>query len=390
MNKEQLKEYFVTYKKLAKEKLHQIKHQIKNLTKISTWQDLLIPENPSEHPRLVRFIIFTMILMVTILGITVIIFFFIVRISIPTVRVPAVTNMDITQAISIVQSNNLNARFEMVYDHKHPKYQIISQYPKQGASVREGRSVNLIISLGEDKYTVPELSGLDKEAAIAILDRERIPYSIQVVPAGKQALNKVIAMDIPAGKVLPRDQILSITITDAILENQYRMHNFIRQPLEFAANTLYNNKITPIIVTTNVDSLSDDGLVLEQNIEEGRILQKNASAILTVGLYAYNDGEKDNLKWHFFSYNIPSAERIDQQIITNEDGTLEDAFDGEQPTAKFYKAVFEDELGRSRTIYERMGAEGTTFNRVFKAYGKATVYVYANDDIIGKQNYGEN
>ncbi|MGL4676243.1 MAG: PASTA domain-containing protein [Brevinema sp.] len=367
-----------------------IQEFIKKWTKLETWKDSFIPENPTEHPRLVRFLFLTFVLTIILIGIVFIISFSIARMAIPTVRVPSVTQMDITEAIAVLQSSDLQVHFEMVYDDNLDRYQVISQYPSQGSSVRKGRNISLIISLGQDRYTVPELCGLNKEEALNLLSQERIPYAIQVVPAGDTEINKVIAMSTPIGSTVPRDTILSFTVTDAILVDQYRMDNFIRQPLEFAANTLFNNRITPILVTTNVESLSDDGLVLAQNVREGVILQKNTSAILTVGLYAYNEGDKNNLKWHFFNFSIPKVEGFNQQIIiTNEDGTLEDLSIGEQQTAKFYKALLEDELGRTRTIYERMGAEGTSFNRVFKAYGKAKVYVYANEDIIGSRNYGE-
>ena len=359
-------------------------------TNPQTWSEYFIPENPAEHPRLVRFLFLTLGSVLVVIFIIFIISFTIVRISIPTVRVPSVAKIDITEAITILQSNRLKTRFDITYDDTHAKYQVIKQYPPSGSSVREGREVNLTISLGGDLYVVPELCQLDKETAVNLLNQERIPYSIQVIPVGNKELNKVVAMSLPIGSTVPRDTLLVITITDTILKNQYKMDNFIRQPLEFAANTLFNNNITPIIVTANVDSLADDGIILEQSTVEGDILMQNTSVVLKVGLYTYNQGDKEKLNWYVFHFNIPKVEGYQQQvIITNEDGTLEDSSDGEKHTAKFYKAVLEDELGRTRTLYERMGAEGSSFIRVFKAYGKAKIYVYANDDIIGSKEYGQ-
>ena len=359
-------------------------------SKAQTWSDHFIPENPAEHPRLVRFLFLTLTLVLIAIALIFVISFTIVRMSIPTVRVPSVSKIDITEAITILQSNNLKTRFEIAYDESHPKYQIIKQYPAPGSSVREGREINLTISLGEDQYTVPELCQLSREEAIVILDSERIPYNVQVIPVGDQELNKVVAMSLPIDSVVPRDTVLTITITDAILKNQYKMNDFIRQPLEFAANTLFNNRITPIIITTNIDSLADDGIVLEQSVVAGDVLMKNTSVILTIGLYAYNQGDKEKMNWQVFSFTIPRVEGYRRQvIITNEDGTLEDASVGEQQTAKFYTAVLEDELGRTRTIYERVGAEGSSFIRIFKAFGKAKVYVYANEEVIGSKSYGQ-
>ncbi len=371
----------------AKQLSQKIVPFIKKWSKLSTWKDLIIPENPQEHPRMVRFLLAVLILVFVMIGIIFIISFAIARRSIPTVRVPAVTDLDMVDAIAILQSEELQPHFEMVYDQTHDKYQIINQYPNQGSSVRKGRSITLTVSLGQDKYTVPQITDISSEEAIEILEQERIPYSVQVVPAGRREVDKVIATSVPIGETVPRNTVLIITVTDSIQANQYRMNNFIRQPLEFAASTLFNNGIVPIISTTNVESLSDEGLVLHQNVVSGTILQKNTSAILTVGLYAYTEGDKEKQKWHFFSFRIPRIEGSQQTISTNEDGTIEISAD-EQRAAKYYTAVVEDELGRTSTIYERMGAEGTTFTRVFKAYGRAKVYVYADEEIIGSKDFG--
>ena len=355
---------------------------------LDTWKEVFIPENPAEHPRLVRFLGLTFVLVFLVIGITFLLSFFVVQAKIPRVRIPSVVNKDITEAIRLLQSENLKARFEMIFDENYDKYEIIRQKPSPGSSVREGREIYLIVSLGKDQYIVPELSDIPKDAALTLLDDKKIPYIIRVVPAGDQPLNKIIAMNHPAGSEISRDTPLILTITDEIMENQYRMDNYTRHPLEFAANTLLNNRITPIVITTNVASLSDDGLILEQNVAVGSILIKNSSAILTVGSYAYDEGERENMRWHVFSYRIPRVEGTKQIISTNEIGEVVDLGEGEQRTAKFYQAIVEDELGRTRTIYERMGAEGTSFIRVFKSYGKTKVYIYADNEIIGSRDYG--
>ncbi len=360
---------------------------IKKWIKLSTWKDLIIPENPQEHPRMVRFLWAVLILVFVMIVIVFVISFTIIRRSTPTVRVPAVTSLDMVDAVAILQSERLQPHFEMVYNNDYDKYHIVNQYPNPGSSVRIGRSITLTVSLGQDRYTVPKITELSREEAIEILEQDRIPYNIQVVSAGNRPLDKVIATSVPVGEIVPRSTVLTITITDSIQANQYRMNNFIRQPLEFAATTLFNNGITPIISTTNVESLSDEGLVLHQNVVSGSILQRNTSAILTVGLYAYTESDREKQKWHFFSFRVPRVEGTQQTISTNEDGTIA-VSSAEQRTAKFYKAVVEDELGRTSIIYERMGAEGTTFTRVFKAYGRAKVYVYADDEIISSKDFG--
>lgn len=355
---------------------------IKKWTKRQTWRDFMLPENPAEHQRLVRFLFVivgvTAVFMILISVVT----FFILNISMPRVRVPAMTRMDIIDAVRLAQAQKLVPVFEMRFSDVDDRFQVIKQYPDHGVSVREGRKVILVVSLGRDLYVVPDLSNMQKNQAIEILEAERIPYEIVVVPASDNNTNLVIAQSAPAKTKVPRSQTLTLTVTDELKEGQYLLDDFVRQPVEYVVSRLYYNGIVPVVVSTNVPSLSDDGLVLEQNVEAGTILAKNSIVILNVGIFAKDQGEYEKLRWYVFRYRFPRIERPEPGV--------DDLQDPPQTAAKFYKVVVEDELGRPNVIYERAGAEGTLLMKVFKAYGSAKVYIYANNEIIGSRDYGTN
>jgi len=392
MLKQQFLKYFNLAKLYIKKYYYKFKSFIIKWFKLSTWQIFLIPENPKEHPRLVRFLFFTLSLVLFFVVIGFIISFSIIKLGNPTIRIPSVENKNILDAIRIIQSENLKTGFEMRFSDNHKAYTVIKQYPSSGVTAREGREIILVVSLGQDIYTVPFLCNLSKEAAIEILTKEKIPYLIHTVPTTNDIdTNKIIALNFEVGQKNERSIPLILTITENIKDRQYQIDDFIRQPIEYVATSLYNNHILPIIITTNVESDIDDGLVLDQNIPAGENLIKNSSVILTVGLYGQDAGEREKMKWYVIKHSIPKANIIGKfNIITNEDGISNTIITPEAPTAKYYKAVLEDELGRVHTIYDKTGAEGTTFVRVFKAYGKATVYIYADNDIIGSRKYGQN
>lgn len=359
-----------------------VKNFIKKWTKLQTWQDSMLPENPAEHQRLIRFLFFIVGVTAALMLLILLLSFFVLNISVPRVRVPAMTRMDMIDAVRLAQAQKLIPTFEMRFSEADDRFQVIKQYPAHGVSVREGRKVTLVVSMGKDLYIVPDLSNMQKNQAIEILEAERIPYEIVIVPASEHNTNMVIAQSAPARTKLPRSEALTLMVTDEVKEGQYLLDDFVRQPVEYVVSRLYYNGIIPIVVSTNVPSLSDDGLVLEQNVEAGTILAKNSSVILNVGLFANDQGEYEKLRWYVFRYRFPGIERPESGI--------DEPQDVPQTAAKFYKIVVEDELGRPNVIYERAGVEGTVLIKVFKAYGNAKIYIYANNEIIGSRDYGAN
>ncbi|MGL4563272.1 MAG: PASTA domain-containing protein [Brevinema sp.] len=369
-----------------------IKDLIKKWTQLSTWQELLLPENPQEHRRMVRFLIATFLLMVLAVIFAFIIAFFILKSGQPKARIPNVEQQNILDAVNILQSENFKIKFETQFDTRHEIYTVIKQQPKGGVITREGREITLTVSLGRDLYKVPKICGLTKTEALELLKSKEIPFTIQTVPAGTNTTAQVLALNITPGRMVDRNQSLIVTIAEAQRKNHFEMENFLYQPIEYVVATLYNYNINPIIISSNITSRDDEGLVLEQNIKEGEIIAKNSSVIISVGLNARDEGEKEKLRWYAINFYIPSAESSGElQIITNvSTGEVNEIITPTAPTAKFYKAVLSDELGRENVIYEKQGAEGSSFVRIFKAYGRAKVTIFADNEIIAERFYGSN
>ncbi|MGL4394366.1 MAG: PASTA domain-containing protein [Brevinema sp.] len=361
---------------------------IKKWTKLSTWQDYLLPENPQEHIRMVRFLVVTLILMVIGISFAFMVAFSIVKTGSPKTRVPNVSRHNVLDAINILQSENFRVRFETRYDNKYPMHEVIRQHPRGGVIAREGREITLTVSLGRDVYEVPKICGLPRESALEILKERKIPYTIQTVPAAANESETVMAMNMQPGEHADRNISLIVTISEKKESDSFEMEDFGYQPIEYVVTTLYNNHINPILVSSNVESNAEDGLVLGQNIAPGEKLGKNSSVIITVGLNAQDTGERTKLRWYAINFHIPKAQSSGQfEVIVNEQGETNEIITPDAPTARFYKALLEDEIGRAQVIYEKQGAEGTSFVRAFKAYGKAKLTVFADDEIIAERSY---
>ena len=89
------------------------------------------------------------------------------------VSVPKVTGMSAEKAGDLLDEQNL--KYEITYKEHDSidEGNVISQYPPAGEKLEEGEKVKLIVSSGEGKVSVPNLSGLTKEKAeLALKDAE--------------------------------------------------------------------------------------------------------------------------------------------------------------------------------------------------------------------------
>jgi serine/threonine-protein kinase len=77
-----------------------------------------------------------------------------------TVDVPNLSGLEVTSAISELRKSGLDIKIER--QEHHPTVaegHIISQQPQAGASVKKGRDVQVVVSLGSQEVVVPEITG---------------------------------------------------------------------------------------------------------------------------------------------------------------------------------------------------------------------------------------
>ncbi|MGL5720903.1 MAG: PASTA domain-containing protein [Brevinema sp.] len=359
---------------------------VKKYTSIQTWKDSMIPEHPEYNTRIKRFLMMYTIAIFSLIGILVILVLTISTIQAPRVRMPGVVDKDVLEAIPLVQAQRLQPTFETRFNEDVPRGQVIAQFPSQGLSVRVNRRVTLVVSLGRDVYTAPDLSGLSRQNALDLLVEQKIPYQIVSVPAGENPVDTIIAQNHTPGIEVPRNNNMVITVTENVQVGQYVVDNFIRQSLEFAVIRLINQGITPIISNTNAFQAVDDGMILAQSVEPNIPLAKGSPLALTVGVYARDQGERNKLRWHYIRYRFPNSPPAPQIITTNEDGTVT-ATAEETPSARSYRIEITDELGRRTVLYERTGGEGTVLIKAFKTFGRSELTISADGALIDTLSY---
>jgi len=90
--------------------------------------------------------------------------------SLPEATVPDVVGLTLAEAKEKLEAAELQARLAgTVYELKYTEGAVVSQRPEAGRRVKAGRVVNLMVSSGKRKVTVPNLMGRTLIQADAIL-----------------------------------------------------------------------------------------------------------------------------------------------------------------------------------------------------------------------------
>ena len=122
-----------------------------------------------------------------------------------TVYMPSLYNRSAEEARELLESKDI--AYEMQYESRmeYTEDVVITQTPEAGAVVEEGDVVTVTVSYG----VAPDLMGMDKDAAIALLKQNGVKnYIIRYVEEGE--LNAVQGQDPAAGALLTESVVLYV------------------------------------------------------------------------------------------------------------------------------------------------------------------------------------
>lgn len=248
-----------------------IKIQIKNIIEVFKSKKFIIP--------VLIFSIFLFFLMFSIM------FYYFIGILIHSKKeiiVPNIVGKSVVEALDIVSQLGLSLKkIGEVYNPDYPAATVVVQRPSAGMSVRKGRVVNVILSLGGEKVFVPNLIGEDKRKAEVILrqyslflgtttHRYSLKYEKNIVmsqfPVPETIVEKNSSVNIEVSLGLPPFGV--VLVPDFINKSIDNVYNWAAK---------YDN----INIKVNEEFVNDipDGLVLRQSIPPDSEI--NPSEIIT-------------------------------------------------------------------------------------------------------------
>lgn len=156
------------------------------------------------------------------------------------VIVPDLTNISETQAVKALERLALNLRVERAeYNTLIPEGFVISQHPRANESIKEGRTVEVVLSMGAQTQRVPELKGMSLRQGRILLTRHnlRVGRVVRVLAEG-EARETILATTPVVGEELVEGDVVDIVVAVGGQKQRYMMPDLIGQDLLFIREKL--------------------------------------------------------------------------------------------------------------------------------------------------------
>ena len=199
------------------------------------------------------------------------------------VQLPDVVGMSKDEAQKTIEDAKLV--FEVSseeYNKEVPEGYVISQDPAyiENYNVKEGSTVNVVISKGQEKTTVPKVVGMTREEAVEALEEANLKAEIveetsRTVPAGY-----VVSQDVDADTEAYAGDTIKIHVSTGTDIKQIIVENVVGQTEANARATLEGQGLK--VVVNYVEATTDNGKVTKQSITGGTTVDEGTTVTLTV------------------------------------------------------------------------------------------------------------
>lgn len=272
------------------------------------------------------------------------------------VTVPNVIGKQVDTARNILLSNNLRVSVTDAFHEKVVAGYVISQSPEAGATVKEQRTIAIVVSKGPEITVVPDVRGLKRRDA-----------ELQIKNAGLTLgrVDEQTAPDVPPDSVIsqnprPPAQVSKGTPIDLTVSRsapkRVTLPDFRGTPLGTVATQLESLKLKVGTVTEGPSDRFPPGSIISQSPAPGS--------------------------------EVPEGSAIDLQIARGAGGAIKRAVVQitvpEGPIRQAVQIVVTDANGR-RVVYENVHRPGDRVEKTVEGVGQARVQVYINGVLLQEQ-----
>lgn len=275
------------------------------------------------------------------------------------VEVPALTNKTVLEAEALLSESSLKIKVEdETYSSEVEKDHIISQLPKEGMRVKEGREIAVVVSLGSNEVDVPDVRGMSEQAAKIALENAGLePGNVTKVTDSQQPADVVVYQSVePETSVEPGTQV----------------------------DLMINEKeVAPAVVTVKVPAMTgktlDEArkLLAAANLKEGAISKTSSDAYYSD--YVVQQGTASGSE-------VPEGTAINLIVSTGPGPSQSAQFELIIPEDGVVVATLQDAAGTSK-LYQKDCVAGERVQQSFLYHGKATVTITCNGQEIWSQEY---
>jgi eukaryotic-like serine/threonine-protein kinase len=205
----------------------------------------------------------------------------------PLTEVPRVVGMKFEEAVDTLQEAGLRARRTNVFSER-PEGEVVRQQPAPAASVREGSTVRVFVSQGEETVAVPDVLSQNRQSAEAELRANGFGVAVDQAPSDNTARGLVMAQDPDPGVEAPKGSTVRITISTG--PQSVTVPDVVGQDEDSARATLEEAGFRVEVREQEVDDPFLQGFVVDQNPAGGVRADPGSTVRIVVGRFALGRG----------------------------------------------------------------------------------------------------
>lgn len=202
----------------------------------------------------------------------------------PEVELPNLVGMSKEEAQK--EAENLKLKFEIKeeeFNKEVPEGFIISQDPKyiEKYNVKEGSTITVVVSKGQEKTKVPNVKGKSQEEALQLLEAANLKAEIIEETSKTVKEGYVISQETEPDKEAFAGDTVKIHISKGTGIKQVNVVSVIGQS-EANAKTTLTGLGLKVNVAYEEDTSKADGIVLKQSIDGGKTVDEGTTVTTTV------------------------------------------------------------------------------------------------------------
>ena len=207
----------------------------------------------------------------------------------PEVEMPSVVGLSKEEAQQEIENAKLKFEIEKEeYNKDVPEGFVISQdptYMEKYNKVKQGSTVKVVISKGQEKTTVPKVVGMEKEEAITALEDAKLKAEIIEETSKKVEEGYVISQETDAETEVFAGDTVKIHVSIGTGIKQVTMIDVTGKTEADAKKALEDMGLV-VNIGYSEDSSKDNGIVLKQTVEVGKVIDEGTTVTITVNKLA--------------------------------------------------------------------------------------------------------
>jgi serine/threonine-protein kinase len=299
---------------------------------------------------------------------------------VPEVTVPRFVGRSLPLAQQAASAEGLSLFVaDRVHSATAPAETVISQDQPPGKTVKRGRSIGVVVSLGPEIVTVPDVQRRSLIEARLMVEQARLSIGeLRETFDDEVKGGFVITQDPQPGARVQRGRALNLVISKgpAVVE----MPPLVGRPLQEARRLLEELGITVREVRTMPTADLDPGIVVEQSPEPGARIRPQDRVTVTVTV---RPGEEQTPPPSPIVTAQPQqpAPPPDDRATRDEKVTRVELVVPAGESAQEVKIVVIDERG-VRTVFQKALAPGTRLSEMIRTRGYTIIQVYLANRLI--------